>query len=525
MSMDQLEKMVGKGKVTRRQFVKGMSALGLGAALAGPLGASPLFAATPKKGGRFRMGLLGHTTSSTLDPATNFNIMEQIIGRQWGSSLIEIDADGKLIPELAESWESSEKAGKWVIKLRRGVEFHNGKTMDAEDVIYSIRHHISDTSKSIIKSLFEPIKEIRADGKHTVVVTLENGNADFPWLLTDLHALIMPKDSDPNSGVGTGGYIIDAYEPGIRTLGKRFPNYFKENAAFFDEVECWNIADKNARVNSLRSGDLDYVCQVNTKLARLLSRDPNVEVLNYGGLIHYCFSMLTDVAPFSDNNVRMALKHAINREQLVKMILNGYGSVANDHPLPASHHYFSKDIPQREYDPEKAKFFLKKSGLGSLDLELYTSDNSFSGAVDASLLFQQSAAKAGIRITPKKVPNDGYWKTIWRKKPWFCSYWTTRSSADWILSLVYGEDSTRNETNWKNPGFNKILKEARIETDEARRKAMYHDLQYMIRDDGGAVIPMFASFVEGISKKVGYSKLRSDWEVDGARPHERMWFK
>ncbi len=525
MSIKELEQMVSRGEISRRQFVKGMSAMGLGAMLISPLSASKAFAATPKKGGRFRMGLLGHTTSSTLDPATNFNIMEQVVGRQWGSNLIEISADGKLIPELAMSWEGSEKASKWVIKLREGVEFHNGKTMDAQDVIYSIQHHRSENSKSVIKSLFAPITEIKADGKNTIIIKLESGNADFPWLLSDLHALIMPNGADANSGIGTGGYMITEYKPGIRTLGKRFPNYFKEDAAFFDEVECLNISDKNARVNTLRSGDLDYVCQVNTKLAKLLAKDPDIEVLNYGGLIHSCFSMLTDVAPYDNNNLRLALKHAIDREQLVKMILNGYGTVANDHPFPSSHPYYSNEIPQRKYDPEKAKFYLKKSGLTNLNIELFTADNAFSGAVDASLLFQQSAAKAGITITPKKMPNDGYWKNVWRKKPWFCSYWTTRSSADWILSLVYGEDSTRNETNWKHPAFNKLLKEARVETDETRRKVMYKDLQLMIRDEGGAVIPMFASFVEGLSSKVGYKKLRPDWEVDGARPHERMWFK
>jgi len=139
--LKELERLLTNGKITRRDFITRISALGLMAAVSPALFRAPAYTATPKKGGRLRLGVAGGSTTDSLDPALFEDAFMQGLGWQLRNCLVEIDADGKPIPELAESWNSTPDAAKWIFKLRRGVEFHNGKALDAEDVVFSINHH------------------------------------------------------------------------------------------------------------------------------------------------------------------------------------------------------------------------------------------------------------------------------------------------------------------------------------------------------------------------------------------------
>jgi peptide/nickel transport system substrate-binding protein len=231
--LQELESLFTEGKITRREFIARVSALGLAAAVSPTLLATPARAAMPKKGGRLRLGVAGGSTTDSLDPALAEDAFMQNLGWQLRNCLVEIDSKGNPIPELAESWESTPDASKWTFKLRKGVEFHNGKTVDSEDVVFSMNHHRGKDSKSAAKGIVDPIKDIKADGKDSVVFTLEGGNADFPFILSDYHLTIFPAGTAniKKDGTGTGGYILVSYEPGVRSLTKRNPNYWKEGRA------------------------------------------------------------------------------------------------------------------------------------------------------------------------------------------------------------------------------------------------------------------------------------------------------
>ena len=363
--LKKFEKLFTEGKITRREFMAKVSALGLAAAVSPALLSKPAKAETPKKGGRFRMGLTGGHTADNLDPATLNDEWNYNTNWMYRNCLVEIDHQGNPIPELAESWEASKDAATWTFKLRQGVEFHNGKTMDAEDVIYSINHHRGEDSKSAAKGVVDPIKDIKADGKDRLIFTLDGSNADFPYIMSDYHLTIVPAGTSGDDwikGIGTGAYIQTKFEPGIVSAGKRNPNFFKEGRAHFDEVEMLVIADASARTNALKTGAIDLMTDVDKKVAHLLKRTPGVEVLQVAGTFHDTMPMMTDVAPYDNNDVRLALKYAVPREQMVKTILRGYGSVGNDHPIAPIQKYYAKELPQRQYDPEKAKYHLKKTG-------------------------------------------------------------------------------------------------------------------------------------------------------------------
>ncbi|WP_259779546.1 ABC transporter substrate-binding protein [Aestuariispira ectoiniformans] len=512
-------------EINRRQLLAGTAAASL--ALGTGLGFAPKAqAAEPKKGGHFRLALSGGATADSMDPATYAAGPVVFAALAICNNLTEVDENGNAIPELAESWEASGDAKTWTFKLRQGIKFHNGKVMTSEDVIASFNHHRGKDSKSGAKSLLAGIKDIRADGDSAVVFELAEGNADFPFVPADYHLEIFPSADgkiDWKSGIGTGGYMLESFEPGVRTVLKRNPDYWKQGRANFDTVEILTINDPAARVSALMTGGVDAVNSLDLKTVHLLKRNKNIVVEEVTGTSHYTLPMFADTAPFNDNNVRMALKHAIDREQLVETILRGHGRPGNDSPITPANRYFNTDLPQRAYDADKAKYYLKQAGMSDLKVDLHTSDAAFSGAVDTAVLFRESAAKAGIDINVVREPADGYWSNVWLKKAFCMSYWNGRPTEDWMFSLVYAGGADWNDGHWNNERFNKLLVEARAELDEAKRKAMYFEMQELVYNDGSTIIPMYANYVDGRSAKIARGNLASNRFLDGWKCIERWW--
>ena len=525
-SLDYYFKEFSNGKISRREFLAKASALGAMAALSPSFLASPAIAATPKKGGRFRMGLHGGATTDSMDPATISDTFAQNLNYQIRNCLVEIDHKGNPIPELAESWEASSDAATWRFKIRKGVEFHNGKTLDAEDVIDTLNHHRGEDSKSAAKGIVEAIKNIKADGKNTVVFTLDGGNADFPFVLSDYHLTIFPagtKGPEFEKGVGTGGYTLIDWEPGVRSLTKRNPNYWKQGRAHFDEVQTLGIADVTARTNALKTDQIDHMSRCELKTIQLFEKMSNVKVTKVTGTFHFSLPMMVDKPPFDNNDVRLALKYAIDREHLLQTLLRGYGSVGNDHPIAPNQRYHASELPQRQYDPDKAKFHLKKAGIQNNTFTLHTSSEP--GFIDAAVLYKEHADKAGINIELVTEPTDGYWSNVWLKKPWVSCYWSGRPTADMMFSTAYAADAKWNDTNWKHPRFNELLIGARAELDETKRRDMYFEMQRICRDEAGTIVHLFKDIVEAVSSKIGFANLAGDRETDGNKNTERWWFE
>jgi peptide/nickel transport system substrate-binding protein len=498
-----------QGRISRREFVGRAAALGVSAAVLTGMLSRVGFAGTPKRGGNLRVGIGNGSTSDSLDPATYSDSYMIGVGFAIHNYLTEVSNTGELVPELAEGWEASDDAVTWTFKLRKGVEFHNGKTVDADDVVASFNHHRGPDSKSAAKGVVDPIVDIKADGKDRVVFTLREGNADFSFIAGDYHIPVLPsKDGkvDWQSGTGAGAYMVENYEPGVRTTLKRNPNYWKANRAHFENGEILSIIDVAARTNALTTGEIDAMDRVDLKTVHLLERNKSVRVEETSGTQHYTFAMRTDTPPFDNNDVRLALKYAVNRQELLEKILRGRGVLGNDHPIGRANRYYASELPQREYDIDKAKFHLKKAGLSSLKVDLSAADAAFAGAVDAAVLYREHAAKAGIDITVVREPNDGYWSNVWMQKPWVAVYWSGRPTEDWMFSIAYAAGASWNDTFWNHERFNQLLKLARAELDEQKRREMYVEMQRLVRDEGGVVVPMFANFVFAMSTKVQHEQ-------------------
>lgn len=512
------------GRISRREFLGRSSAFGLSLAIGTGL-FNDARAATPKKGGHMRLAMGHGATTDSLDPATITNGLQWVVTYGVANTLTEMDASGALVGSLATEWSSSPDAANWTFKLRKGVEFHNGKTMTAEDVIASINYHRGEESKSIAKPLLASVQEIKANGPDSIVFSLSDGNADFPFNFNEATFGIYPsKDGgiDWRAG-GSGPYILTDEQPGLRYSFKRNPNYWKAGAAHADTIEILSITDSSARTNALLTNEVDAIDRVELKTLALLSRREDVIIEEGSGPLHYTFPMQTKVAPFDNPHLRKAMKYALNRKEIVEKILFGHGVIGNDHPIGPSYRYHADDIEQTAYDPDKARFHMEKSGLGNISVNLSASDAAYSGALDAAVLYQASAKKAGIDINVVREPNDGYWSDVWMKKPWCASYWGGYSTEDTMFTTGFAQGAAWNDTQWDHPRFNELLVAARAELDETRRAEMYREMQIILKDEGGNIVPMFANEVHARNAKIAHGDLSWTRGFDGRRIMERWW--
>lgn len=508
--------------INRRKMLTTMA--GAGALMA--FGVPGARAQQPTRGGDVRYGVRGGSTSDTLDPATFGNTFMRTLGYGLYNTLVEIDGNNGFQPELLESYEGSNGAKTWLFKLRSGITFHDGKPLTTDDVLASIRHHMADDTKSGMKPLLSDISEITLEGDHTIRFELSSGNADFPVVFTDYRMMILPqKDGGLDmSGNGTGGYVLRDFEPGVRASVERNPNYWRSDRAYFDSAQIISMSDPTSRQNALMTGGVDIIDQVDLKTVHLLKRRNDVSVMNTSGGLHYVYAMNSSLAPFDNPGVRKALKYGLDREALLQKVLRGYGSVGNDHPIAPGMQFHASDLEQTAYDPEKAKFHLKEAGLDSLDLALHVSDGLYPGAVDGVTIYKENLAAAGINLDVAREPTDGYFSNVWLKKPFVASYWGARPTADIMFATGYSSSAKWNESSWKNETFDQLLADARVELDQGKRGEMYHDMQEMLRDDGGTVIPLFADNVFAANTKIGHPEVMSGaWELDGGRSLERWW--
>ncbi|HCP80836.1 MAG TPA: peptide ABC transporter substrate-binding protein [Octadecabacter sp.] len=497
---------------------------------AGVLAATGLPLRAQTRGGKLTAGLGGANTSDSWDSRTHSDIF--MIASAQGSvfdSLTEVSADGSLVGELAESWEASADAKTWTFNLRQGVTFHNGKSFGADDVLASLQMHLGEESKSAAKPIVEAIETMTKITDHQVQFVLAAGNADFPYLMSDYHILMYPAGQIEEaiaSGIGTGLYQVTSFDPGVRMTASRYADHYKgDSAGFFDEIEYIAINDNTARMNALMTGQVDAINRIDFKTEALLKANPALRIQEVTGNQQYTMPMLTDVAPFNDVNVRKALKYGINRQEMVDKILLGHGAVGNDTPIGPANQYYNAEMEQLEYDPDQAKYYLQQAGLDSIDIDFSASNAAFEGAVDAGQLFQASAAAGGININVVQEPSDGYWSNVWLNKPFCACYWSGRATEDWMFATAYEAGVPWNDSQWDGDDsarFQELLLMARAELDSDKRRTQYYEMQQILRDEGGVLIPMFANYVQAVNNRIhSPDAVGNLWQMDNARMAER----
>jgi peptide/nickel transport system substrate-binding protein len=517
-------KMTGGGPsgllMDRRELLAGAAALGLSAGLAG----WPAMAAdTPKKGGTLRLGMEGGSASDSLDPRTYADSIPISYGYQIFNGFVELDEKGEAKGELLESWETKPGATEWIFNVRKGIQFHSGKTLDADDIIYSLNLHRGET-KSAAKDLISAISDIKKLSPTQIGITLSSGNADLPYNLTDYHLLVVPNGftnwAKPD---GTGAYALESFEPGVRVLTKNTGHYWKPNRAWFDSVELKYIPDASARTQALISGQIDAGNRLDPKTVGFVQKSPRVYVMQTKGTGNrFAFVALCDTDPFKSNDLRMALKYGIDRQRIIDTVYKGYASIGNDTTIGPANKYFAENNPKHTYDPDKAASLWKKAGSPAIELQV--SEGAFSGATDAGVLYQEAMKKAGINMSVKRVSGDGYWDNVWLKAPFCAVYWGGRPTVDLQLSQTFFSTANWNDTHYRDPKLDKIITDARVELDEGKRKDMYAEAQHIIADNAGMVCFAVGDYLDGYSKKIQGTAPHPRYDMCDQKVAEKAWF-
>ena len=515
------------GAISRRSFLHHAMAAGLTASAATGIWTSSAHA-EPKRGGTFRIASHDGSASDSHDPGAYLNFSVYLLANTYRSYLTAIQSDSSLGPDIAMEWSASPDAKEWTFLLNPRAVFHSGKKVMAQDVIASLNHHRGDRSTSAAKSMLTSVKDIVKNDDHSITIKMDSGMADLPWLLTDVHLAICPANDDGTlnwqSGDGSGPYRLVSGEFGRGFELKRHDGWHL-SGAYFDAVTITVINDPSARQTALIANEVDAVTQLELKTLALLGRDPNIKVINLPSGTAITIPMHTNIGPFDNVDVRNALKYAIDRKDLIKKIEFGAASLGNDfHQTPALP-YYPEGIPQREYDPDRARSLLKKAGVAELNVNLSTADSVTSGAVDMAVLFAEHAKAAGIHINVVREPNDGYWSDVWLKKPFCVAQWGARPTPDLMYGVAYKGDAAWNETKWNDARFNTLLIRARAELDNKLRAEMYREMAMILRDQGGTILPMFLNLVFASRSNVMQpSKMAVNWALDGARGASRWWF-
>jgi len=480
---------------SRRHVLKLMAATGVTFATAQNLlstgGAA--MAATPKKGGSLVMSSNLHGPDDQLDPALFTSTIDYTRGRATYNSLIQHANDLSPQPELAEEFAPNADGSEWKFKIRKDVNFHDGSKMTADDVVYSMRRHAGDDSKSVIKSIMATVKEWKKDGEYEVTAVMDGPNADLPVLLGLFQTKIV-KNGTTGEGNGTGPFKMESFEPGVKSVHVRNEDYWREGANL-DACEITAITDPVARANALIAGDIQLATQIDPKAIKLVEAADGVDVISIPAGLYMGICALKNASPGENDDFVKGLQYIQDRDRIVSKILKGHGTVGNDQPIMSAHGAdFCSELPQREYDPDKAKFHFKKAGISSAELFVAPV---VAGVEDAMLLAQANCAKIGFDLKIKRVPTDGYWGAVWMKEPLNVVTWNMRPTANSQMAIQFAPGAKWNDTYWNSDRMGELLKSSLSELDPVKRHEMYCEMQTLIHNNSGMVIPAHVNIGKG----------------------------
>ncbi|MDQ6730471.1 MAG: ABC transporter substrate-binding protein [Actinomycetota bacterium] len=524
---------LGRDGLTRREALQGAAAAGmvLGAgglltACGGSSGASSSAqtssaAGKLKSGGLLRVGATGGGAKDTIDahqPAVDPDIM-----RCWNlyePLAVRPPSFGPLEMMVAESIEAEHgKADSWVVKIRPGIEFHNGKTVTAEDVIFSLQRILDPkTPKVGAASIgYVDIKNVKKLSKSSLRIPLKFPNATFLDDIGQYFNAIVPIGYDPAKPVGTGAFMFESFTAGQQSVFKKFPNYWQTGKPYVDQLTILDFAQDTARVNALLGGQVDAIDNLPTGQISQVQGNSALKVLISHTGQWQPFTMRVDQAPFNDPRVRQAMRLIVNRPQMVTQVLSGQGRVANDLYSPFDP-AFDSSLPQRHQDLAQAKSLLKAAGHAGLTVQLVTAPV-FQGVVQAAEVFAQQASGAGVTVQLRKLDTTTFYGSQYLKWTFAQDFWATR---EYLPQVAQGSlpNSPFNETHWSDPTFNKLINQARGTLDATKRAQLLQEAEKIEYETGGYIIPYFSNQIDAYSAKLGgFVEARSGF------PLGNYWFK
>jgi len=442
---------------------------------------------------------------TTLDPHLALSVADMAFREAVYENLTQLQHDLTLRPALAESWEPNEDLTSWIFHLRKGVKFHHGKTLTAEDVVFSMDRIMDPDTGSAARSSLDYVSDVTVVDDHTVRFDLKYPNTFLPETLSIYQAKIIPSDIDPSrlatEEFGTGPFTLEEYRRGERLVMNKNPEYWMDGQPYPDEVIVFYMAEEEARVEALLSGQIDVAFLVEAPSVARLEADDDVTVSSVSSASYLVLIMDVRKEPFDNPLVRQAMQAATDRQAIVDATMFGRGTIAHDSPIPPDNAHFSKAILAPPYDPERARKLLAEAGYpNGIDVTLFTS-TACEGAVEMAVVEKEKAAAAGIRIDINRVPPDSYWTEVWTVEPFVAACWGARL-LDESIAAAYKPDSPWNDAHYDNPEIMQLLTVARGQTDQMERAKTFAEIQRILRDDVPRIVVAFRPLFVAMRKDV-----------------------
>ncbi|WP_041558274.1 ABC transporter substrate-binding protein [Novosphingobium sp. PP1Y] len=491
--------LIGGNSLSRRSVIgAGLAGAGL-LALGGCAGGERK--ATPKKGGSIRVATQAASTADTLDPAKGALATDYTRHFMLYNGLTCIE-DESLVPRpsLAKSIDSADRI-TWHFELERGVRFHDGSELTAQDVVFSLLRHKDPAVGSKMETIAAQFADVRSDGRYGVTIRLTGANADLPTILAQSHFLVVRAGQNAPDGNGTGAFRLAEFQPGVRTVVVRNEEYWIPGRPHLERVELIAIPDEVSRVNALLSGDIQLCNAINPRSTRRIEADPRYATMATPSALFTDLIMRQDQLPTGNPDFVQAVKLMIDRPLIKRALFRNYATIANDQPIAPFQPYFNPDVPQTVLDLDKARWHIQRSGLTGVRMPIFAA-TAAEGSVDMASILQEYGSKVGLNFAVNRVPADGYWSTHWMRHPMTFGNCNPRPTADLIFSLFFDSKANWNESGWKNERFDRLLIEARGEADEARRAELYGEMQRIVHDKCGVAIPVFISLLDGHDRRL-----------------------
>lgn len=481
------------------------SALEIPATMAGAASLESLLAGKPRRGGTLRVGMSGGGGGDTLNAGHAAENLDFARAAQLYDVVVQQNLNGSFSNSLAEEVTPNKNFTVWTIRLKKGITFHNGKTLHAEDVKFTMQNIVKNKLFGAAGFGLAEVNNIKIIDPYTLQVPCSVPFSTFPYGFYNYgFAGIRPATGyNPNKPVGTGPFMFKSFTPGQQSVFVKNPNYWLDGAdgkplPYVDEVVITDYTDETSMVNALISGVVDCIAPL-TYVSRAALKSAGKSTLAFNAGFWVPFTLRCDVPPFNNVDVRQAFRLMVNRPQMLDQVFGGFGALGND-IFSAQDPEVGHSIPQRVQDIAKAKFLLKKHGLEGMTTTLVTGPI-FDGAVQAATVFAQQASAAGVKVNLQQTTVTNYYGPNYLK--WkFAQDWWGPNPYLVTASQATAKGAPINECHFSNGRYNQLYKQALALPAGPKQADVIHEMCMIDYNEGGYIIPFYAPLVDGFSPKL-----------------------
>lgn len=441
----------------------------------------------PVKGGEITVGI-AQDLDDSLDPHQTvaagtrevlFNIFE---------GLVKPNSDGEMIPAVAEKYTLSEDGTTYTFTLREGVKFHNGQTVTAEDVVYSINRcaAVPEGQEKPLVAAFSAVKSVEALDEKTVAVTIAQRDLEFISYMT---AAIIPADyeNQDTAPVGTGPFRFVSRTPQQDFVMERFEDYWGAQA-WLDKVTYKICENADALVMNLNGGSIDLCAHLTSAQASQLNQ--NFQVLEGTMNLVQAIYLNNQAKPFDNQLVRQALCYAIDRQGIMDMVADGHGTAVGSSIYPAFTKYFLPELVDKyPHSVEKAKELLAQAGYpDGFDMTISVPNN-YQPHMDTAEVVAEQLREAGINVTIQPVEWSTWLDTIYNGRQFQATVVGVDAANMTARAMLerFTSDYGKNFINYNNPAYDALFQKAINAQDEAEQTDLYKQMETMLADTAANV--------------------------------------